>query len=284
MPSAADPTISAAALRPRIGEPGLLLVDVRDEARFREATIPGAVSLNVYDYFIPASTPAGDAGLNADNGVADLAAAACAALRTIGADQARTTVYFEDQTGMISPRGLWFHEFARLSGGLILDGGMQSWAGDLAPGQGPANSVHSGAAMPAGWSVDRSKLATVDDVLARDPARSVLLDVRRRSEHDGSFVHPCCARPGRIPGSTFLFWEDLLENGHYRAAPDIAARAAGAGLSPDQEIITYCHRGARAATALFGLRRAGFPHGRVFVGSWHEWAERSDLPAETGVA
>jgi thiosulfate/3-mercaptopyruvate sulfurtransferase len=138
--------------------------------------------------------------------------------------------------------------------------------------------------MPAGWTVERALLATVGDVLERDPAATVLLDVRRHSEHDGSFVHPCCARPGRIPGSNFLFWEDLLENSRYRPAHDIAARAIAAGISPDQEIITYCHRGARAATALYGLRRAGFPRGRIFVGSWHEWAERTDLPAETGMA
>lgn len=273
MPRPADPTISAEILANRLGEPGLLLVDVRDEARFRTATLPGAVSLNVYDYFIPCSTP---------DGVADLGAAASRAMAAAGADRAAATVFFEDQTGMVSPRGLWFHEYAGLSGGLILDGGMQAWGRGLAPGVGDVHTVRSGGTMPSGGAVDPALLATVDDVLGRDPRATVLLDVRRRSEHVGSFVHPCCARPGRIPGSAFLFWEDLIENGRYRPAVDIAARAWAAGLSPDQAFITYCHRGARAAAALYGLRRAGFPLGRVFVGSWHEWAERTDLPVETG--
>jgi rhodanese-related sulfurtransferase len=168
---------------------------------------------------------------------------------------------------MISPRGLWFHEFARLAGGLVLDGGMQAWRGALAQGEGPAAAVRSGAALPAGWVVEPALLATVDDVLERDRTRAVLLDVRRRSEHGSSFVHPRFARPGRFPGSTFLFWEDLLDHGRYRTAEDIAARAAAAELSPGQEIINYCHRG----------------RARIFVGSWHQWTERAGLPAELGM-
>lgn len=266
-----DRTIGAEALAAQLGEPGLLLVDVRGEAAFRAASLPGAVSLNVYDYFIPGSSP---------DGVADVVAAARAAMAVIGADGAAATVFFEEQTGMVSPRGLWFHEFAGLAGGLVLDGGIKAWRGPLVPGTGAHHRVKSGAMVPAG-AVAGHLLATVDDVLDRDSA-TLLLDVRRRSEHDGSFVHPCCARPGRIPGSAFLFWEDLLEHGCYRAPADIAARALAAGLAPDRAFITYCHRGARAATALYGLRRAGFPLGRVFVGSWHEWADRVDLPTETG--
>jgi thiosulfate/3-mercaptopyruvate sulfurtransferase len=272
-----NPVIGADALLARIGEPGLLIVDVRGAPQFGAGTVPGAVNLNVYDYFIPSSSAAG---------VADLNAAAVAALSAIGADRANTVVYFEGQTGMISPRGLWFHEYAGLGGGLILDGGFQGWreaGGATAPGAGTPCAVASGAAqMPWAAGIRRDLLATVSDVLALDPERQTLLDVRRRSEHDGAFVHPCCARPGRIPGAAFLLWEDLLEHGRYRPANEIAARAGAVGLRRERELVIYCHRGARAATALYGLRRAGFARARIFVGSWHEWAETAHLPAEVG--
>jgi len=268
-------TITAAGLAARFGEPGLLLVDVRDAAAYAAGTIPGAANLNVYDYFIPSSEPAG---------VADLTAAAWAGLSAVGAAAARTVVYFEQRTGMISPRGVWFHHYAGLDGGFVLDGGFDAWVaagGATAPGAGLAAAVAPAAAAVPIRS-RRALLATVEDVRQRAPG-TVLLDTRRRSEHAGDFVHPCCARPGRIPGSHFLFWEDFLEDGHYRTPADIAARARAAGLTPEQPVITYCHRGARAATALYGLQRAGFAaQGAVFVGSWHEWAERADLPAERG--
>lgn len=271
------PVITAEALIARLGEPGLLLVDTRGRDAWRAATLPGAVHLDVYDYFIPRSDAAG---------LADLQRAAWAGLTAVGADRAATVVYFETATGMVSPRGLWFHDHAGLSGGLILDGGFDAWVaagGPVEPGVGADAAIASGAAGPSPPAPRPELYAGVDDVLAR-PAGTVVLDVRRPSEHTGAFVHPCCARPGRIPDSVLLFYEDLLADGRYRAAEEIAARARAAGLAPETPVIVYCHRGARAATALYGLRLAGFAaEGRVFVGSWHEWAERGELFAAVGV-
>ncbi|WP_342235224.1 rhodanese-like domain-containing protein [Inquilinus sp. OTU3971] len=270
-------TIGAAELRHRLatGE-RMILADVRPEAEWRRATIPGAVGLNVYDYFIPQSDRVG---------IAAMADAAAGAFVAAGVDGSVPVVHFEQATGMISPRGLWFQEFLGLPGGLILDGGIDAWiaaGGPTQPGTGPALAVTAGAALPEPPAPRLDLVATIDEVAWLDPGRATLLDVRRRSEHEGSFVHPCCARPGRIPHSAFLFWEDLLADGRYRPAAEIAVLAAAAGLSPDRKMITYCHRGARAATALYGLRLAGYRDVAVFVGSWHEWAARMDLPINVG--
>lgn len=270
-------TISAEALRARLGEPGLLLVDTRDAADWRAATIPGAVRLDVYGYFIPRSDAAGRA---------DIERAAWTGLAAVGATTARTVVFFEAKTGMVSPRGLWFHEFAGLHGGLILDGGFDAWVaagGPTAPGVGAEAAIATGAAGELPAAPRRDLFVGVEEVSSL-PAGGVVLDVRRPTEHDGSFVHPCCARAGRIPGSVLLFYEDLLVDGHYRPAEEIAARARAVGLTPETPVVVYCHRGARAATALYGLRLAGFAaRGSVYVGSWHEWAERTELPICVGV-
>ncbi|MNL77581.1 Thiosulfate sulfurtransferase [compost metagenome] len=76
----------------------------------------------------------------------------------------------------------------------------------------------------------------------------------------------------------------MLKDGKYRPAEEIRRIAEAAGLSPDREIITYCHRGARAATALYGLKLAGFDKLKIYVGSWHEWAGNAALPIEIGPA
>jgi thiosulfate/3-mercaptopyruvate sulfurtransferase len=269
---AMDVTIEADTLRRRLHAPGLVLIDVRGEDAWHRATIPGAVHLNVYDYFIPRSD---------DSGIAALARSATKAFEAAGVLEARTTVFFEDRTGMISPRGLWFHEFLGLSGGLILDGGIEAWIErgyPTAPGGGSSTTISPEPPDMPQPEVRRFLIASLQETM--DAA--VVLDVRRRSEYSGDFVHPCCTRAGRIPGCRHIFWEDLLDGGRYRSPEEVAAIAARAALSPDQPIVTYCHRGARAATALYALRRAGFDNVRVFVGSWHEWSERTDLPLEIG--
>jgi thiosulfate/3-mercaptopyruvate sulfurtransferase len=252
-----------------------ILVDTRPVTDWRTGTIPGAINLDVYEYFIARSD---------EEGIADMVRAAASAWALAALDQGRDVVFFEEATGMRSPRGLWFHEMLGHHHGAILDGGIAAWraaGGILQPGTGPTLAVSAGATgvVP---SFRREFVVSTAEVLAGTGRDFDLLDVRRRSEFDGSFVHACCARGGRIPGAKFLFYEDMLEDGRYRSASEIRAMAEAATLSPRRRIVTYCHRGARAATALYGLRRAGFGDIRIYVGSWHEWAGDPVLPLHSG--
>jgi thiosulfate/3-mercaptopyruvate sulfurtransferase len=267
--------LTAEAVMARAGDPGLLLVDVRGYAAYREATIPGAISLNVYDYFIPSSDEAG---------FEDLERAVVAAFAETGIAKARSVVFFEEATGMISPRGIWFHEYAGLERAFVLDAGLSGWIeakGPLAPGIAPEAAIASRPGNPPVPPMQRSLIASIEDVLGAGPEVDIF-DVRRRSEFEGTFFHPCCQRGGRIPGAKFLFYEDLIQEGRYRSRAELRDLFLGAGLSPERTVITYCHRGARAATAYVALREAGFDKVRIFVGSWHEWATRADLPVATG--
>lgn len=266
--------VNTAELEALLASGDYVPVDTRAEAEYRTASLPGAVNLDPYSYFIPESTEAG---------VAMMAAGAQASFARLGLDGAKKPVFFEQKTGMVSPRALWFHELAGFDGGVILDGGLDAWlaqGGTTAPGTG-ASDVISHGDHPA-QDFRRDLVATTADVLAHREQGTEIFDVRRPTEFAGSFVHECCARPGRIPDAHFAFYEDMLSGGRYRSAEEIAAIARAAGLSPEQSVITYCHRGARAATALYGLRRAGFDSVRIFTGSWHEWAGNPELPIEIG--
>ncbi|NIF47285.1 sulfurtransferase [Enterobacter sp. Ap-1006] len=251
------------------------LIDVREREAWQTASLPGALNLNVYDYFVSDSSP---------KGYAAMAGAFVHAWQQLGIASGATPVFFEQTVGMRSPRGLWFLWFALGAEGLILDGGVEAWAdagGKLTPGKGPAAIVSDAGApecQPAMVRLAATRAETID----ADPASTLLLDARRPTEYDGSFVHECCARAGRIPGSKLLFWEDAVEHGRFKSAAALASLAAEAGFTPSKRVIAWCHRGARAATVLVALKLAGYQDVAVYVGSWHEWASHPELPLLSG--
>jgi thiosulfate/3-mercaptopyruvate sulfurtransferase len=111
----------------------------------------------------------------------------------------------------------------------------------------------------------------IDELAARLGAVA-LVDVRTPSEYDGSVGSPCDPRQGHIPGARNVDVYRLME----LDAGDIGAEL---GLEPGEEVVAYCHSGARSAIAAQILRSLGYD-ARNYVGSWHEWSRHDDLPVE----
>ena len=49
-------------------------------------------------------------------------------------------------------------------------------------------------------------------------------------------------------------------------------------MSQDEEIVTYCQGGYRAANSFLALKKLGFKNVKVYVGSWGEWGNKLELP------
>jgi thiosulfate/3-mercaptopyruvate sulfurtransferase len=107
-----------------------------------------------------------------------------------------------------------------------------------------------------------------------------LLDVRDADEHAGRDKTPCCARRGIIPGAVWIEWTRFLEGGRFRSPEAIRGLLRESGVDPESELVPYCHRGARSANTYYALKQAGLPKVRNYIGSWHEWSARSELPIE----
>ena len=114
---------------------------------------------------------------------------------------------------------------------------------------------------------------------------ALLVDARPPDQYAGEAGAQM--RRGHIPGAINHYWQDDLARegfGLVWKQPD-AIRAAyqAQGITPDRSIIAYCNSATEASHVHFTLRYLlGYPKVRVYVGSWTEWAERTELPVETG--
>jgi thiosulfate/3-mercaptopyruvate sulfurtransferase len=132
----------------------------------------------------------------------------------------------------------------------------------------------------------RPEEASLEDVQrARSTGQTALVDARPPDQYAGDAGAQM--RRGHIPGAINHYWRDdlALEGFGYVWKPrdELRASYAAQGITPDKDIIAYCNGATEASHVHFTLRYLlGYPRVRVYVGSWTEWAERTDLPIEVG--
>ncbi len=109
-----------------------------------------------------------------------------------------------------------------------------------------------------------------------------LVDARSPSEYDGENTDGT-PRGGHIPGAVNVPYANTAVSGapaYFKPPAALRALFAAQGVTPDQQVITYCSTGVRAAVDYFALRLAGFPQVRVYTGSWQEWGADPTAPIE----
>jgi thiosulfate/3-mercaptopyruvate sulfurtransferase len=164
----------------------------------------------------------------------------------------------------------------------ILDGGFFKWQLEQRPVVQPYPRIpvttFSGKFSPEAASLEDVKRALKDTSV-------ILVDARPPDQYAGEAGAQM--RRGHIPGARNHYWaDDLTQEGFGHVWKDTTAlRAAyeAQGITPDKRIIAYCNSTTEASHVHFTLRYLlRYPRVRVYVGSWTEWAERADLPIETG--
>jgi thiosulfate/3-mercaptopyruvate sulfurtransferase len=257
---------SAVQLRERLHDPNLRVIDVRPGERYTMGHIPGARHFDIY-------------GINTyDTDEAPLSSfvktwAFLFGRRGVTFDN--TIVFCGEIAGMTSARGFWFLEFLGHEDTHLLDGGYSAWARAGLP-------VTRDAEVPKPQAfrhkLCRERLATYRDVLgAIDEADKCILDTRSKEEWLGTDKR--AARGGAIPSAVHQDWTNhLTPDGMMRPAGELRSQFEQIGVTPDKDIIPYCNTGYRSAHAYLALRLLGYPRIRNYVGSWQEWANRSELP------
>jgi thiosulfate/3-mercaptopyruvate sulfurtransferase len=295
VPASRDWLVSAARLAARLGDPRLVVVDMRwredgsGPQAYAEGHIPGAVFL---DWATDLADPR--------HPVAFMLAPPerfRAAMERSGIGDRSVVVAYADPLGS-GPYRLWWgcrvygHDNVR-----VLDGGLARWVAEGGP-----LSAERPTPRPATWTPRPTPglVATAREVEgARRGPGVVVLDSRPPEQYRGLAVWfeagPVPAgndgiartprgaiRAGRVPWAASVPAAALYrKDGTMKGRAELRALFARAGVGPGTRAIAYCGCGISASALLFALARAGI-EASLYDGSWEEWGRDPRRPVARG--
>jgi thiosulfate/3-mercaptopyruvate sulfurtransferase len=272
------PVVSRAWWQAHAGE--VVLADVRRDvpgrtarAAYASGHLPGAVFVDLERWLAgPPSREHGRHPLPSPEVFADGMARA-------GIGDGDVVVAYDDAAGVVAARLVWMLRVTG-HGSALLDGGMR-----------PADPRETGPAEPARRASTRrtftpcpwpaAALAALEDVT--DPG-SVVLDARSAARFAGA-PDPLDPRPGHLPGARSLPCGEAVDaDGLLLPDAVLRGRLADVGVDGSTPVISSCGSGVTACHTLLVMERLGLRGGRLYPGSWSQWAADPDRPVELGPA
>jgi thiosulfate/3-mercaptopyruvate sulfurtransferase len=251
----AQPIVSTEWLQAQLADPRLRVVYVGDRDDYDRAHIPGARLIDHMD-------TVGD-----NHRLLPSDALARALAKAGAADDTHVVLYGDSPmaTGWIYMAIASIGHAGDVS---MLDGGILLWQAEKRPTSTAAPAEGRGPLTPRPAPDVIVDAAWVKSRLDSPSVR--VLDVRTTSEW----------KSGHLPGATLILWQDLLADQRtlkFKSLDEMRAVLARAGVTPNQEVVTYCAVGMRASLMYWAARATGVP-ARVYVGSWQDWQRNSENP------
>jgi thiosulfate/3-mercaptopyruvate sulfurtransferase len=251
----------------------VLLVDARPATSYAAGHLPGAIHLDTFFYVNEHTDPEGLQTIEADWS---------RMLGAAGISPADTAVFYDEGTQNYAPRSAFMLRYLGHRASHVLNGGIAGWraAGRAVTTAPPVRQPTPGATYPG--NPQREMIATADEVAAAlgDPG-VVVFDVRADGEYEGRTAMQGNPRLGHLPGVAHIEWTDLtVAKERFKEPEEMRRILAAVGVVPEKEIVVYCQRSHRATNTYTALKSLGFPHVRVYIGSFFEWSRRTDLPIE----
>lgn len=213
-----------------------------------------------------------------------------ALLSRIGVTNDTTVVFYGDKNNWWATYAFWVFQLFGHTNAKIMDGGRLKWEREgreftrEVPTYTPTN--YTAVQDRDDTTIRALRNATYQHQADNKP----LVDVRSPGEFSGELLHMAnypqegTLRGGHIPGAKNIPWSRAAnpEDGTFKSADDLRAiYEKEQGLSPDDDVITYCRIGERSSHSWFVLTYLlGYPQVRNYDGSWTEWGNAVGVPIE----
>jgi thiosulfate/3-mercaptopyruvate sulfurtransferase len=243
-------------------DPGLVIADSRPPVKYLQGHIPRAVNLptsRVFDRatleLLPIETLTrivGDAGIDED----------------------RTVLICDDYDGQNGAMLAWTLELLGHPKVKLLSTFISQWIKENRPiSYRPTN--HERRAM--GAKLNNDIRASREEISRGNSLK--LVDLRSRDEFEGKSSDGPQSR--HLPGALSLPWTDVIsEDAVFRGSSQLEKLVLELGLGRDNQIVTYCSYGPRAALGYAALRQLGFKNVKVYDKAFLEWTSPTVLSLE----
>ena len=193
---------------------------------------------------------------------------------SLGIDGSKTVVVYGEYPDPSAARVVWTLNYYGHENALLLDIGYFQWQKESLP--------VSKFEKPFSKKINLGYVDTNTKFIAKinsgiranahiikekqNDSDAIIVDARTPQEHFQA----------RIPGSLLNNWEEGLgDSGKMIKDKDsLKDHFVSKGITPEKEIICYCHAGIRASHAYIQFKHAGFNNVKLYDGSIIDWAQR----------
>ncbi|HEY4201663.1 MAG TPA: sulfurtransferase [Devosiaceae bacterium] len=266
------PLVDAAWLNSNIGNPSLLVIDIRDATKagapYAQGHVLGSVEAQYSQYGWRASIDGAPGMLPNINDIS-------AKIAALGVNNDTQVVIVPAGTDSSefggATRVYWTFKVLGHDNVAILDGGYKAWTEAKEPVStdvvAPTKGNFNGSFRPE----LRAEVAQVQEAIASD---TNLVDARTVAQFIGKEKTATVKELGTIPTAVNInfdnFWD--AKTGHFASKETIDALVAQAKLTDKDGIIAFCNTGHLASIAWFGLSEIeGLKGVRLYDGSMSQW-------------
>jgi thiosulfate/3-mercaptopyruvate sulfurtransferase len=262
--------IAPQTLSERLADAELRLLDVRSDAEFQAAHIPGA---QLVDMTAIKDQTRSDLQWSDTRFWSEL----------VGGwgitSQSEVVVYGGPLPE--SARLWWLLKYLGCRNVKVLDGGWDAWvAADGSTSQQPG----SFSKVYFDVQLQPDRLATHESLLTAVQTKGgwTVIDNRSIGEFNGQPFNTNL-RTGHIPEARCVDWTRMVDpQGRIKPADQLAELLAGVSLDEGRELVTHCQSGGRAAVGALVLEMLAGRPARNYYGSWAQWSQDLDAPVVTG--